>query len=103
MESVRIMGLFSANIGYDHGGNIKNRRKINRRPMDAAGWVRLNSSFAVRTCKVVDASNTGARIVLDRSDGLTDEFTLMTSRRDGSGRRAKVKWRRGLQVGAEFF
>jgi hypothetical protein len=51
----------------------------------------------------MDVSNCGACIVLDRSDGLTDEFTLMTSRQQSSGRRARVKWRRGLQIGAEFF
>jgi hypothetical protein len=97
------MGLLSVALGYDHGGNIKNRRKIKRRAMGAPGWVRLESSFAVRSCKVMDVSNCGACIVLDRSDGLTDEFTLMTSRQQSSGRRARVKWRRGLQIGAEFF
>lgn len=97
------MGLLSGTLGYDYGGHIKDRRSSKRRSLGNKGWVRLDRSFAVRSCKVLEASNTGVRINLDRSDGLTDEFTLMATRGEASGRRAKVKWRRGLQVGAEFF
>lgn len=97
-----VMGLFSGKLGYDYGGNIKDRREAKRRPLGNQGWVRFGRSFAVRACRVLDTSNTGVRLHLDRSDGLTDEFILMATRGEGAGRRAKVKWRRGLQVGAEF-
>lgn len=96
------MGLFSGRLGYDYGGNIKDRRKTKRRAMGSQGWVRLEGSFGIRSCKVIETSNTGVRISLDRSDGTIDEFTLMANRADHAGRRAKVRWRRGQQVGAEF-
>ena len=96
------MGLLSGTLGYDYGGHIKDRRKNKRRPLGNLSWVRLDGSFAVRACKVLESSNTGVRLSLDRSDGLTEEFTLMATRGEVQGRRAKVKWRRGLQVGAEF-
>ncbi len=95
------MGLLSG-MRSDYGGNAKNRRKGVRRSVDSQGWVRMDRSFAVQPCRVLDRSDTGVCIRLDRTDGITSEFTLLATRLEKSGRRAKVKWRRGLQVGAQF-
>lgn len=97
------MGLFSAKLNYDHGGNIRDRRKGKRRPMGGQAWVRLGSNFSVRPCKVVEMSTSGVRIKFDNAEGVPAEFTLMTSRNDPRGRRVKIRWRQGKQVGAEFF
>jgi hypothetical protein len=96
------MGLLSGKQRSDYGGSDKDRRKGKRRSLGSQGWVRMDRSFAVLPCKILETSDTGVRISLDRSEGLTDEFTLLATRSATSGRRAKVKWRRGLQVGAQF-
>lgn len=96
------MGLLSGKPRDEFAGYAKDRRKGKRRSFGNEGWVRMDRSFAVRPCKVLEASDTGVRISLDRSEGLTDEFTLLATRSATSGRRLKVKWRRGLQVGAQF-
>lgn len=78
----------------------KDKRKSGRKNVVADAWVR--NGFAVRGCKIIDMSDTGVQIRLDTAQTLSGIFTFMTSRTLGSGRQARVKWRRGMQVGAEF-
>jgi hypothetical protein len=40
-------------------------------------------------------------MAIDTVHSVTSTFTFLMSR-DGRGRRARVKWRRGSQIGAEF-
>jgi len=80
----------------------KNQRKAFRKKVGTKAWIRLESGFAVRTCNVIDLSDTGVQITIDLSQAVPNEFTFLMSRNSGSGRRASVKWRRGSQIGAEF-
>jgi hypothetical protein len=80
----------------------KEKRRSSRRSVRTNGWIRMDGAFAVLPCKVHDISNNGVRITLDRLETVSGEFTFMMSRNGGSGRRARLKWRRGLQIGAEF-
>jgi hypothetical protein len=80
----------------------KDKRKANRKSIGTNAWIRLDGGFALRPCKVVDSSDTGVRIAIDAAVKLSDIFTLLMSRDARSGRRARIKWRRGSQIGAEF-
>jgi hypothetical protein len=62
----------------------------------------VDNGFAMRACTVVDLSATGVQITLDASEKIPSEFTFVISKTAGPGRRARVKWRRGSRVGAEF-
>ena len=96
------MRLLSGNERQSFGGLTKDRRKIKRRSPRSQAWVRFEGSFAVRAYDVIDISNGGVRLVMNRPDSLSGEFTLMTSRTDSCRRRARILWRRGTQIGAEF-
>jgi hypothetical protein len=80
----------------------KEPRKTSRKKVGAGAWVRLDGGFAVRPCILVDLSDTGVQITIDAAEALPSVFTLLTSRNGGLGRRARVKWRRGSKIGAEF-
>jgi hypothetical protein len=80
----------------------KELRKAPRRESDAKAWIRLDGGFAVRPCSVVDLSDIGVQITVHAAETIPGVFTLLMSRDASSGRRARVKWRRGLQLGAEF-
>lgn len=56
----------------------------------------------MRPCTMVDLSDTGVQIIIHAAETIPGVFTLLTSRDAGSGRRARVKWRRGSRIGAEF-
>ncbi len=79
----------------------KENRKASRRKVSAGGFIRPDGGFAVLPCTVIDLSDTGVQISAGAAKSVPSIFTFMTSR-NAVGRRARVKWRRGLQIGAEF-
>lgn len=81
----------------------KNNRKKTRRKVGEAAWIRPDGGFAVRSCRLIDYSETGAKIALQPSEKLSSTFYLLLSRNASPGRRARIKWRKGDEIGAEFF
>jgi hypothetical protein len=51
---------------------------------------------------VADLSSTGVRIVVDEPHAVATQFSLLFKRDAIPGRRCRVKWRRGFEIGAEF-
>jgi hypothetical protein len=84
------------------GHRSKNQRRAPRRSLGQDAWIRLDGGFATRPCKVTDLSDTGVQITIADAETLRNEFTLLLSRTAGSGRRARIRWRRGSKIGAEF-
>jgi len=64
-------------------------------------WIRPEGSLS-RLCQVLDLSRTGVRLALTSAHRLPDTFTLILSKNNGGCRLARVKWRRGTELGAEF-
>jgi hypothetical protein len=88
---------------YKFGTKSREQRKTSRRRAGATAWIGLDGRFAVRQCRMVDLSNAGVQITIEAPETVPGVFTLMMSRDNRLGRRARVKWRRGAQIGAEFF
>jgi len=82
---------------------VKENRRVapRHRYDDNNTWIRLEGSLT-RPCQVLDLSRTGVRLRVKNADRLPNTFTLILSK-NGSGRSARVKWRRGTEIGAEFF
>ena len=76
-----------------------NRRAGRRGHADNA-WIRSEGSFGLQPCQVVDISRTGVRLRI-ANQNIPGKFILMLSK-FGTGHLARVKWRRGSQVGAEL-
>jgi hypothetical protein len=93
--------MFARKRGYDTIPNRKSRegRKSTRRAVNMRAWIRLNDGFAVRPCGVIDLSETGARLLVEGD--ISGSFALLLAR-NSKGRSARIKWRRGNQVGIEF-
>jgi hypothetical protein len=81
----------------------KDLRKTSRKKIGMNAWIRLDGGFAVRPCGLTDLSESGVQISIDAAQTIPSTFTLLMSRNAGKGQRARVKWRRGSQIGAEFF
>jgi PilZ domain-containing protein len=75
------------------------RRRSARSTIAARAWIRLDDGFAVRPCRVIDLSPTGARLSVEGE--ITKSFAFLQSL-NSAGRKARIKWRRGNQVGIEF-
>ena len=50
-----------------------------------------------------DISNTGIRISVAGDQMVPPTFNFVSAKSGGLGRRARVKWRCGNEIGAEFF
>ena len=81
---------------------LKDQRRTLRKKLVSTAWVRLDGGFATRSCDLLDLSDSGVRFSIEPVLLIRGIFTLLTSRDAGTGRRARVKWRRGSQIGAEF-
>jgi hypothetical protein len=65
-------------------------------------WIRFDDGFSVRACRLIDLSGTGARIMVDAPHDVAARFSLLLTRDAAPGRRCRIKWRRGSEIGAEF-
>ena len=79
----------------------KDLRQTPGTTIGSRAWIRFDDGFSVRACQLVDCSSTGIRIRVDAPRDVTDRFSLLLSR-DAPGRRCRVKWRKGSEIGAEF-
>jgi hypothetical protein len=80
----------------------KDYRKSARRKLGTKAWIRFDDGFSVRPCWIIDLSRSGVRIEVDEPRAVADRFSLLLKRDAGPGRRCRVKWRRGQEIGAEF-
>lgn len=81
----------------------ENRRAAVRHRYDGnSTWIQLEGSLT-RQCQILDLSRTGVRLKVTNAHSLPNIFTLVLSKNSGGCRPARVKWRRGNEVGAEFF
>ena len=81
------------------------RKELRKEPRSKVGhkvWIRFDDGFSVRACKLVDLSGSGIRIKVDAPRDVAGLFSLMMTRNAAPGRRCRVKWRRGSEIGAEF-
>jgi hypothetical protein len=80
----------------------KDYRKAVRSPVGKKVWIRFDDGFSVRECRLVDMSTGGVRIQVNAPYDVATQFSLLITRNASPGRRCRVKWRQGLEIGAEF-
>ncbi len=81
----------------------KEKRKNSRKPMRYTAWVAMENS-QLHGCVVADISETGARLDVENSEQLPDNFTLLLSgqRNNTPHRHCHVVWRLPNQIGVHF-
>lgn len=77
------------------------KQRAPRRKIDREGWIAIPGNFAARRCTVIDISDSGAKLQIDDPHFTRTQFELRLSRTD-QGRRCRVTWRRGMQIGVTF-
>jgi hypothetical protein len=88
---------------FTGSGKQRDQRKLARTSANATAWFRSEGAFAVRSCKVVDLSRSGVQMSVAPGEQVPEQFVFLKSRNTNSGQRARVKWRRGRNIGAEFY
>jgi hypothetical protein len=97
------MVIFGRREAYSHSTPRKSKdsRAAQRKKLGTTAWIRPDGGFSVRACTVIDLSDTGVKISIDSPHTVSEHFSLLLSR-EGHGRKCRVKWRRGPQIGAKF-
>jgi hypothetical protein len=80
---------------------IKDKRKALRRPIRYTAWLALEPG-QLHGCVLSDISNTGARIDVEDSKTVPDQFMLWLSNSGSARRKCRVIWRKPHQVGVKF-
>ena len=80
----------------------KGFRNVFRADVGNKVWIRLDDGFSVRACRLIDLSNNEFTILVDAPHDVADRFSLLLTRNAVPGRRCRVKWRKGSEIGAAF-
>jgi hypothetical protein len=86
---------------YGGGSMVKDKRKALRRPMRYTAWVALEGD-QLHGCALSDISESGARIDIDDSKSIPDNFMLLLASNGSARRRCRVVWRKPRQLGVTF-
>ena len=79
----------------------KDKRKAPRRPIRYTAWIELGPD-ELHGCVLSDISEHGARIDIDETKPIPDNFTLMLSSNGSARRKCKVVWRKPRNIGVTF-
>jgi len=80
----------------------KDSRKVVRQDLGTRAWIRFDDGFSVRACRLIDLSSNGVRLIVEAPHDVADRFRLLLSRDAAPGKRCRIKWRKGCEIGAEF-
>lgn len=80
---------------------INDKRKAVRRPIRYTAWIALDGK-ELHGCVLSDVSESGARIDIDDSKKIPDDFTLWLASNGSARRKCHVVRRSGRQIGVTF-
>jgi hypothetical protein len=80
---------------------VKDKRKSTRRPIRYTAWVALEFD-QLHGCVLSDISDSGARIDIDETKPIPDEFILLLTSNGAARRKCRVVWRKPRQLGVSF-
>jgi PilZ domain-containing protein len=79
-----------------------NRRKSVRRAIGYKAKVVASDGSWTRDCRVLDVSQSGAKLAIDQPAELPSDFILALSERGAAMRRCHVVWTAEREIGVKF-
>ncbi len=80
---------------------LSDKRKALRRQLRYTAWISLGPKN-LQGCVVADVSDTGARLGVENSATVPDNFVLLLAANGKAKRNCRVIWREGEEIGVEF-
>ena len=78
------------------------KRRSPRKHLRYPALIDVGDGSPMQMCSLVDISDTGARMNIDASHKVANQFTLFLGHESGARRRCRVAWRNAIQIGVEF-
>jgi hypothetical protein len=79
-----------------------NRRKFVRRPLSYPAKIVATDGSWGRNCRVIDVSDGGAKLALEKPAELPQEFILALSVRGKAARKCQLMWTDENEIGVQF-
>ena len=79
-----------------------NRRKAARRTIGYRARIVASDGAWERDCRVIDVSQTGAKLAIDEGAALPKEFVLALSTQGAATRSCHVVWTTDREIGVKF-
>ena len=80
---------------------LGDKRKAHRRQLRYTAWISLGPK-KLQGCVVADVSDFGARLDVENSKTVPNQFVLLLSASGKPKRKCRVAWRKAGQIGVEF-
>jgi hypothetical protein len=80
----------------------RERRALRRVRVDIPAKLLAAPGLPLRDCRLLDISEQGARVEIENTDQVPDEFTLLLTPSGVPQRRCRMIWRTPTHVGVEF-
>jgi hypothetical protein len=77
------------------------RRKV-RKPIERRVWIDAADGSVVAECKLLNMSETGAKLLLGAPKELPDSFILRLSKDGRVARKCRLAWNSGNEIGVAF-
>lgn len=78
------------------------RRFFPRQTISLPAWIEVNSSRLLERCKLMDLSESGARLGITDVRNLPPQFNLYLARIGQSAHQCRIIWQRGNEVGVDL-
>jgi hypothetical protein len=79
-----------------------NKRKNVRKPIERHVWIDLEDGSQVTECRLVNMSETGAKLALVAPRELPTDFVLRLSKDGRVARKCRLAWSSGNDIGVAF-
>lgn len=80
---------------------LNDKRREIRRPIKYTAWI-AQKEKPLLGCVLADVSDKGARLEVETTENIPDNFMLFLSRRGSPRRQCRVAWRSETQLGVEY-
>lgn len=80
---------------------LADKRKAHRRQLRYTAWI-SSGPKKLQGCVVADISDSGARLQVENSKTVPNNFVLLLSASGKPKRKCRVVWRKGAQIGVAF-
>jgi len=80
----------------------REKRKSGRRPMNMVAYLYSSDGWPLGECKLLDVSNSGAKLALSMSEALPAELIVSLSRNGKVRRQCQLVWQKDDQIGVRF-
>jgi hypothetical protein len=77
-------------------------RQGHRKTIDRPAWISVGGGLPLRNCRLIDISDSGAKLAIEDVDEIPDTFSLWLSRHGNPSYSCQIVWSEQGTIGVQF-